>query len=55
MLSVPPAMPASMRPVEIFVAIRIAAVRLVPHARCTSNAGVCGASPDDSVDSRARL
>ena len=33
----------------------IAAERLVPQARWISNAGVSGASPDDNVDSRARL
>ena len=48
-------MPASMSPVEILLPMMIAADRLVPQARWMSNAGVSGASPDDSVDSRARL
>src|SRR5690606_26459564 len=29
--------------------------RLVPQARCRSNAGVCGSRPEPSTDSRARL
>ncbi|MNC95737.1 hypothetical protein D3C83_129270 [compost metagenome] len=48
-------MPASMSPADIFAPMMIAADRLVPHARWMSNAGVSGANPDDSVDSRARL
>ena len=55
MLSAPPAMPASISPVEIFEAINTAAERLVPQARWTSNAGVSGERPDESTDSRARL
>ena len=55
MLSVPPAMPASISPAEIFVPTSTAAERLVPQARWISKAGVSGARPEDSVDSRARF
>ena len=54
-VSVPPAIPASIKPVEILALIMIAAERLVPHALCMLKAGVSGDNPDDNVDSRARF
>jgi hypothetical protein len=48
-------MPLSIWPSAIFMPTMIAVSRLVPQARCRSNAGVSGASPLDSTASRVRL
>ena len=55
MVSLPPAMPASICPNAILLPTRMAASSAVPQARCRSRPGVSGDKPQPSTDSRQRL